>query len=134
MGYTIGQIAEKTNLSIHTLRYYEKEGIVPFIKRTESGIRIYEEEHIDWFKFLCCLRDTGMSISRLKGFADLTLKGDETIDRRMQMLAEQRKFIQEQIDTLMSYMEMIDFKTEMYAKQKKESFMPENEGSLMQKG
>ncbi|MDN3955549.1 MerR family transcriptional regulator [Sporolactobacillus laevolacticus] len=133
-GYTIGQIAEKTHLSIHTLRYYEKEGIVPFIKRTESGIRIYEEEHIDWFKFLNCLRKTGMSITRLKDFSDLTLQGDETIDQRIQILEQQRKFIEGQIEILMSYIEMINFKTEMYSKQKKESKTPENQGKHTQKG
>lgn len=116
--YTIGQIAKETNLSIHTLRYYEKEGIVPFVKRNQSGTRIYKDEHIEWFKFLCCLRETGMSIAQLKEFADLSLQGDGTIDERIHMLDQQRTKIESQVDTLMSYIKMINFKMDMYAKQK----------------
>lgn len=134
MQYTIGQIAEKTNLSIHTLRYYEKEGILPFVKRNGSGLRIYEDEHIDWLKFLCCLRETGMSISQLKDFADLTLQGDGTIDQRLQMLGQQRTKIEAQVDTLMSFISMINFKIDMYSKQKIESRGTENQSKMIQKG
>lgn len=118
MQYTIGQIAKKTNLSIHTLRYYEKEGIVPFVKRNDNGLRAYEDEHIEWFKFLCCLRETGMSIAQLKEFADLSLGGYGTIDQRIHMLNEQRNKIESQVDTLKSYIAMINFKIDMYTKQK----------------
>lgn len=114
--YTIGQIAKKSNLSIHTLRYYEKEGILPFINRNESGMRVYEEEHINWLKFVCSLRNTGMSISKLKDFVELTVQGDETKDQRILMLEEQRKFIETQIDTLKSYVSMINFKIDKYSK------------------
>ncbi|WP_233277422.1 MerR family transcriptional regulator [Paenibacillus durus] len=118
MQYTIGQVAEKSNLSIHTLRYYEKEGILPFIKRNESGIRIYEDEHIEWLKFICCLRETGMSISQLKEFVELTVQGDATTEERIQMLELQKKTVQDQVNTLMSYIGMIDFKIDMYSKEK----------------
>lgn len=118
--YTIGQIAKETNLSIHTLRYYEKEGIVPFVKRNDSGLRVYEDEHIEWFKFICCLRQTGMSIAQLKEFAALSLEGDGTIDERIHLLGQQRSAIESQVDTLMSYIEMINFKINMYADQKAE--------------
>ncbi|RQW09568.1 MerR family transcriptional regulator [Paenibacillus rhizophilus] len=91
------------------MRYYEKEGILPFIKRNESGIRMYEEEHIDWLKFICCLRDTGMSISQLKDFVELTVQGDGTTEQRIQMLELQKKTVQEQVNTLMSHIGMIDF-------------------------
>lgn len=118
MGLSIGQLSEKTKLSIHTLRYYEKEGLVPFVKRTTSGLRMYEDDHVEWFKFLCCLRETGMSISQLKDFADLALQGDGTIDQRFQMLAEQQKKIEEQVETLQSYINMIGFKMAMLTQEK----------------
>lgn len=116
--YTIGQIAKETNLSIHTLRYYEKEGIVPFVRRNDSGLRVYTDEHIEWFKFLCCLRETGMSIAQLKEFADLSLEGEGTVDQRILMLKEQRNKVKSQVDSLMSYISMINFKIDMYAAQK----------------
>lgn len=119
--YSIGQLSKETNLSIHTLRYYEKEGIVPFVKRTDSGLRIYEEEHIEWFRFLCCLRETGMSIAQLKEFADLSLEGEGTLKQRIGMLAEQRGKIEMQVETLMSYIAMINFKMDLYQGQLSES-------------
>lgn len=120
MSLSIGQLSSLTNLSIHTLRFYEKEGIVPFVKRTESGLRVYEEDHVDWFKFLSCMRETGMSLAQLKEFADLAIQGDGTIDQRLAMLAEQKNRIEEQVATMRSYMDMIGFKMEMLHRQKEE--------------
>lgn len=116
--FTIGQIAEKTNLSIHTLRFYEKEGLVPFIKRNASGYRLYEEEHINWIRFLNCLRETGMPIAKMKNFVSLTLKGDESEEQQIKMLVEQRRFIENQVNTLVSYMNMINKKIDMYSNKK----------------
>lgn len=100
MTYTIGQAAEETGLSIHTLRYYEKEGILPVIKRNESGMRVYEKADIEWLKFACCLRETGMTIVEMKEFARLTLQGDETINERMDRLHNQKARVKSQVDQL----------------------------------
>lgn len=108
----------KTNLSIHTLRFYEKEGLVPFIKRNASGYRLYEEEHINWIRFLNCLRETGMPIAKMKNFVSLTLKGDESEEQQIKMLVEQRRFIENQVNTLVSYMNMINKKIDMYSNKK----------------
>jgi DNA-binding transcriptional MerR regulator len=115
MTYTIGQVAEETGLSIHTLRYYEKEGILPVVKRNESGMRVYEKTDIEWLKFACCLRETGMTIVEMKEFARLTLQGDETIDERMNRLHKQKARVKSQVDQLVSYMSMIDHKLEFYS-------------------
>ncbi|MFB5677728.1 MerR family transcriptional regulator [Paenibacillus terreus] len=112
--YTIGQIAEKTGLSIHTLRYYEKEGILPFIRRNASGIRVYEDMDIEWLKFVCALRETGMSIAQLKDFVQLALQGDDTIDERLEILNHQRQKIEAQVETLMGYMDRINRKADLY--------------------
>jgi DNA-binding transcriptional MerR regulator len=115
MSYTIGQVAEQTGLSIHTLRYYEKEGILPTIKRSENGNRIYETEDIEWLKFACCLRDTGMTIVEMKEFARLTIQGNETVEERMNRLHKQKTRVKAQVDQLLSYMSMIDHKLEFYS-------------------
>lgn len=124
MSLSIGQLSTRTNLSIHTLRFYEKEGIVPFVKRTESGLRLYEEDHVDWIKFLSCMRETGMSLAKLKEFADLAMQGDGTIDQRLAMLSEQKNRIEEQVTTMKSYMDMIGFKMAMLHRQKEEEREP----------
>lgn len=114
ISYSIGQVAEKTGLSIHTLRYYEKEGIFPPIKRDEFGARVFDEEAIEWLRFACCLRDTGMTIEEMKGFAQLTLQGDQTIPERVGLLNRQKERVANQIKQLMNNMSMIEHKLEMY--------------------
>ncbi|OPH58365.1 MerR family transcriptional regulator [Paenibacillus ferrarius] len=114
MGFTIGDVAEQTGLSMHTLRYYENEGIVPNVKRNEGGTRIYEQKDIEWLEFVCCLRNTGMTIAELKGFVGLVLQGHETIDERMRMLDRQMERIQTQIDQLTVYRTMVDKKMGWY--------------------
>ncbi|WP_237691105.1 MerR family transcriptional regulator [Paenibacillus caui] len=87
MSFTIGQVSDQTGLSIHTLRYYEKEGIMPIVTRNENGIRMYEAKDIEVLEFVCCLRATGMTISDIKDF----VQEDKTIDQRIEMLKQQKK-------------------------------------------
>ncbi|HHK5542566.1 MULTISPECIES: MerR family transcriptional regulator [Bacillus cereus group] len=68
MNFTIGQVSEQTGLSIHILRYYEKKGILPVVKRNDSRIRLYGKNNIEWLHFVCGLRKTVMTIIELKGF------------------------------------------------------------------
>ncbi|QGQ95960.1 MerR family transcriptional regulator [Paenibacillus psychroresistens] len=118
---TIGQVAEKTGLSIPTIRYYEKEGILPFIKRNESGIRIFEYEDIQWINLLNCLRNTGMPIAQLKDYADLTLLGDQTGEKRLGILEKQKEKIEEQVNTLKSHIDLLNLQMEWYPRLKKEN-------------
>ncbi|XOQ12540.1 MAG: MarR family transcriptional regulator [Shouchella clausii] len=112
--YSIGQVAEETGLSIHTLRYYEKEGILPPIKRDEFGARVFDEEAMEWLRFACCLRDTGMTIEEMKGFSQLTLQGDKTIPERVKLLNRQKERVANQVKQLMKNMSMIEQKLEIY--------------------
>src|SRR5690606_31176459 len=112
--YSIGKVAEQTGLSIHTLRYYEKEGILPPIKRNEFGTRVFDEDDMEWLKFTCCLRDTGMTIDEMKTFAQLTLQGKGTIPKRVDLLNRQQERVSNQINQLTSYLSMIEYKLEKY--------------------
>ncbi|MCH5585605.1 MerR family transcriptional regulator [Shimazuella sp. AN120528] len=114
MGLTIGQIAENTGLSIHTLRYYEKEGIMPHVKRNESGNRIYEPEDVEVLKFICCLKETGMPVKEIKKFVSLLMMGEQTIEDRITILLRQKENVQSQVDQLLSYIQMLDGKVEFY--------------------
>lgn len=71
---------------------------------------------IEWLKFACCLRETGMTIVEMKEFARLTLQGDETINERMDRLHNQKARVKSQVDQLVSYMSMIEHKLEFYSK------------------
>jgi len=117
MALQISQLARETGLSIHTLRYYEKEGILPPAKRNENGIRIYDSDDIEWIKFACCLRDSGMSIAEMKQFVQLVIKGDETKTERIQMLQLQIKRIEAQFEQLTRFKENIQYKIDLYSSQ-----------------
>lgn len=115
MSLQISQIANETGLSIHTLRYYEKEGIFPPVKRSENGIRIYDSEDIEWIKFACRLRETGMSIAEMKKFAQLVIQGDESKNECIKLLRQQNTRIKNQMEQLTRCMELINHKIELYS-------------------
>ncbi|NHN32749.1 MerR family transcriptional regulator [Paenibacillus agricola] len=115
MSLQISQLANETGLSIHTLRYYEKEGILPPVKRSENGIRIYDSEDIEWIKFACCLRETGMGIAEMKKFAQLVIQGDESKNERIKLLRQQNTRTKDQIEQLTRCMELINRKIELYS-------------------
>ncbi|MGN7356241.1 MULTISPECIES: MerR family transcriptional regulator [unclassified Paenibacillus] len=117
MSLQISQLANETGLSIHTIRYYEKEGIFPPVKRNENGIRIYDSEDMEWIQFACRLRETGMSIAEMKKFAQLVIQGDESKNERIQLLQQQNMRIQNQMEQLTRCMELINRKIELYSSQ-----------------
>ncbi|MBP3687224.1 MAG: MerR family transcriptional regulator [Alphaproteobacteria bacterium] len=114
MRYTIGQVAKKLGLTAHTLRYYDKEGLLPFVKKGSSGARVFEDDDLDWLLILECLKATGMHLKDIKKYMDLCLVGDSTLQERMNMFVRQKKRIEEQMQQLNQYMEKIDFKIAYY--------------------
>ncbi|MFP3155972.1 MerR family transcriptional regulator [Lachnospiraceae bacterium ZAX-1] len=120
MGYTIRQVAEKTNLSAYVLRYYEKEGLLPPVSRSKSGIRHYDENDLEWLGLVCCLKNTGMSIKQIRDFVNLSSQGDETLKARCTMLMEHKKEVENQINEMQRHLEKVSWKiayfTEQYEK------------------
>jgi DNA-binding transcriptional MerR regulator len=114
MEYTIKQVAEKTNLSIYAIRYYDKEGLLPLIKRSETGIRKFTDNDIEWIKLICCLKNSGMSIENIKEFMQCCLKGKEGANERKSMLEEHKKNIENQIEQLNKSMQIVNYKIDHY--------------------
>lgn len=114
MRYTIGQVAKKLGLTAHTLRYYDKEGLLPFVKKGSSGARIFEDEDIDWLLILECLKATGMHLKDIRKYMDLCQAGDSTLQERLKMFECQKLKIKEQMQQLDKYMEKVDFKIAYY--------------------
>ena len=115
MAYTIAQAAEMTGLSPSAIRYYDKEGLLPQVER-KNGIRIFHDMDIRWLHLLTCLKNTGMPIKRIREYAEMAQRGDETLKERQALIEEQRRFVQDQIDQLMFYMQELDFKEWYYKK------------------
>ena len=117
MGYSVKQVSEKTGLSAHVLRYYEKEGLLPHIQRTKSGIRHYAECDLEWLGLICCLKNTGMSIKQIKDFVDLSLKGDGTLGQRCEMLKAHKKNVEAKIEQMHKHLEKVTHKIAYFTEQ-----------------
>jgi DNA-binding transcriptional MerR regulator len=112
--YTIQQVTELTGLSSHTLRYYEKAGLIRAIERDSNSYRMYTEADLEWLRFLIRLRDTGMPIRSMQYFAELRYRGDETITERRQLLDLHKKEIMEKMAQLTETLAVLDQKTDYY--------------------
>ena len=115
MSYTISEAAEKTGLPPSTIRYYDKEGLLPNIKR-KNGIRVFEDMDLRLMGLLTCLKNTGMPIKRIRDYVELTSKGDDTLRERYEIIRAQRQFVLDQIEQLQDYLEELDFKDWYYNK------------------
>lgn len=80
MTYTVGEIAKRLNIAPSALRYYDKEGLLPFVERSSGGIRIFREEDMDWLELIECMKCTGMPIKEIKHFIDCCVEGDNRIN------------------------------------------------------
>lgn len=114
MTYTVKDVANMTGLSIYTLHYYDKEGLLPFVWRNKSGIRTFTESDIRLIKTICCLKNTGMQIKDIKKYVDFVMEGPSTIDLRKKLLSEQRQKTINQIDALNENLKHIDSKLDIY--------------------
>lgn len=116
----IGEISKKTGLSISTLRYYDKHGLLQNIDRSNGGIRKFDDKDLEALRIILCLKTSGMKISEIKQFMDWCNEGDATINKRLNMFYEQEKNINKQIDILNKSLKLIKFKQWYYENAKKD--------------
>lgn len=110
MLYTVGEMAKKLNVAPSTLRYYDKEGLLPFVERSDGGIRMFKDEDFEWLHIIECLKKTGMSIKDIKTFIDWCMEGDSTIEQRLQLIDRQREAVQSQIAQMQETLKTLDYK------------------------
>lgn len=115
----IGEISKITGLSISTLRYYDKHGLLLNLNRTSSGIRTFTKQDLDTLKMINCLKSSGMKISEIKQFMQWCSEGDKSINKRLNMFYQQEKSINNQINTLNNSLKLIKFKQWYYEQAKK---------------
>ena len=114
MEYLIKDASKKLNIPIYTLRYYDKEGLTPFVKKDENGVRKYTEEDLEWIRMLINLRDIDMPISNIKEYIQLYLQGDITIDQRRDLMCRYREYIKKKVEDTISNLEMATKKLRQY--------------------
>jgi len=111
---TPAEMAERTGVSIDTLRYYERENLLVNVPRANSGHRRYREDDVLWVEVLRCLRATGMTIEQLRHYCDLGEQGDHTEPERLRLLLDHRASVEEQMAELRRALELIDHKIDFY--------------------
>ncbi|MBO6046682.1 MAG: MerR family transcriptional regulator [Erysipelotrichaceae bacterium] len=108
--YTIKDISKMTGLSAHTLRFYDKEGLLPFVKRDKNGVRVFTEDDFEALYTISVLKNVGMPIKKIHEFMDLYVQGNSTIPQRRALYEEQRVIVKKQIEELQEVLEFIDYK------------------------
>lgn len=112
--YSIGEVAKELNLTVYTIRYYDKEGLIPFVERSESGVRLFKESDIAALNVIECLKASGMPIKEIKNFIDWCSEGDATLQQRYDMFLERKATVEAQMAELKKAMELIEHKCLYY--------------------
>jgi DNA-binding transcriptional MerR regulator len=111
---TIQDVAEATGLSSHTLRYYERIGLIHPIDREENTRRCYTADDVGWIDFLLKLRATGMSIRDMQRYAKFQRQGDETLPQRVEMLKSLESDVEARINELNEHLKLVRYKIGLY--------------------
>ncbi len=114
MPYTIKQAAELTNLTPVTLRYYDKQGLLPYMERRESGYRMFSDGDIAMLRVIECLKKSGMSIKDIRQFSEWVLMGDDSLQERYEMFLERKKAVEAQMADLQKTLDFINHKCWYY--------------------
>lgn len=115
MSYSIAEVAERTGLTAHTLRYYERDGLLlSAVDRDSAGRRRYEETDLRWIELLTCLRATGMPIRDVRTYADLVRADDGNEAERLDLLRRHRAAVLEQLAEVQAHLGAIEGKIALY--------------------
>ena len=110
MYYSIAEVAARLNVTAYTLRFYDKEGLLPFVERGKGGVRKFKEEDFGWLNTIECLKATGMPIKDIRQFIDWCMEGDASLQRRLDMFHERKRVVEEQMAALQKTLETIEYK------------------------
>lgn len=114
MNYTIRQVAEKMGVTVPTLRYYDKEGLLPFVDKKPNGTRVFKDEDFQGLAIITCMKNSGTPIKDIKRYMDLCAEGDSTLQKRLEIFLERKEAVQKQMEELNKIMETINHKIWYY--------------------
>ena len=133
MPYTVGEMARRLGVAPSTLRYYEKEGLLPFVERTGGGRRVFSDEDFRWLSIIECLKGAGVPIREIRQYIDWCLEGDATLDRRRDFFLRQKARVEAQIAEYRRHLDKIEYKIWYYGRaieRGTEDGQPSNCGAL----
>ena len=112
----IAEVSEQFGMSVDTLRYYERVGLIRPVNRNESGIRDYSELDLRRVDFIKCMRSAGLPVEVLIEYVALVQQGDSTIEARKEILKEQRALLAARMEEMQKTLDILDHKLEVYEK------------------
>ena len=112
--YTIKEVAEKMDISEHTLRFWAKSGFFPFVKRDQNNIRQFSDNDLEWVKIVKCLRSVGTENKAIKRYIDLCIVGDSTIEERYKIILDTKEKALMQMDELKKQLAILEYKENFY--------------------
>ena len=112
--YTIKEVADKMDISEHTLRFWAKSGFFPFLTRNNNNVRMFSENDLNWVRIVKCLRSVGTQTKDVKKYIDLCIIGDSTIKERYQIILDTKAKALEQMDELKKQLELLNYKENFY--------------------
>jgi DNA-binding transcriptional MerR regulator len=110
----IGEVATRTGRSVHAIRWYEAQGLVPGVERDGGGRRVYTEHHVGWLEFMDRLRGTGMSVAQMRAYTALVKKGSAALGERRALLRAHQARVLENIARWTEALTLIEAKLELY--------------------
>lgn len=114
MLYTVGEMAKVLGVPASTLRYYDKEGLLPFVERSSGGIRMFSDRDYEWLKVIECLKKSGLSIRDIKTFIDMASRGDESLVERHDLFRSRRNAVRKKMEEMQETLDLLDFKCWYY--------------------
>lgn len=114
MLYTVGEMAKVLGIPASTLRYYDKEGLLPFVERSSGGIRMFTDKDYEWLKVIECLKRSGLSIKDIKAFISMAERGDASISERLALFRSRREAVKKQISDMQETLGLLEFKCWYY--------------------
>ena len=114
MIYTVGEMAKRLDVPASTLRFYDKEGLLPFVERSPGGIRMFQDTDLEWLQIIGCMKKAGMSIRDIRQYIELAQQGDDTIELRLAMFRRQREVLIGQLAELQHTLETVEYKCWFY--------------------
>jgi DNA-binding transcriptional MerR regulator len=107
-------MAKLLGVAPSTLRYYDQEGLLPFVERSSNGIRVFKDADYEWLQVIECLKKTGMPLKDIREFIQMAMQGDETIEQRLNLIIRQQEAVRKQLTELQQTLETLDFKRWYY--------------------
>ncbi len=115
MLYTVGEMAKMLGVPASTLRYYDKEGLLPFVERSSGGIRMFSDKDLEWLRIIECLKKSGLSIKEIKNFIDMAQQNNmESLTGRLQLFRSRRDAVKKQIEEMQKTLALLEYKCRYY--------------------